>query len=219
MPAAPRPTRSTPNLDVRTLSLTQLQKLAEQGSRRARAELEGRMRAAAPGPRPSVGAQGTAPPAAPTFAQASPARAVPPMPPGPTAPANPADASDALLERLRVLAQHDDARQRADGPPRLVGMALIGWGVLLLLGGLVLLARGGGVYYAACGLASVGIGWLLMRCSIWALYLHPALALVALLWAWRGGARGSLFMALVQAAPLLIAALWLAARPVREPLE
>ena len=38
---------SKPSVDVRTLSLTQLQKLADRGSRRARAELEGRRRASA----------------------------------------------------------------------------------------------------------------------------------------------------------------------------
>ena len=217
MPAAPRPTSPTPNVDVRTLSLTQLQKLAEQGSRRARAELESRMGTAAPGPRPSARPHRADVPK-PAPAPRAAAGAAPPMPvPGLAVPA-PSSDSDALLERLRMLAQHDDAQQRTDGPPRLVGMVLIGWGVLLLFGGLVLLSRGGGVYYAVCGLASVGVGWLLMRCSVWALYLHPALVLVALLWAWRGGARGSLFMALVQAAPLIIPALWLAARPVREPL-
>ena len=35
-----------------------------------------------------------------------------------------------------------------------MGMVLIAWGVLLLLGGLIMATRGGGWYYAGCGLGS-----------------------------------------------------------------
>ena len=48
-------------------------------------------------------------------------------------------------------------------------MVLIAWGVLLGFGGLVSLAHSGGLYYLACGIGSGGVGWLLMRCSRWAM--------------------------------------------------
>ncbi|WP_448254991.1 hypothetical protein [Ottowia oryzae] len=47
MPPAPPPPAS-PRIDVRSLSVSQLQQLSARGSRRARAELEGRMRAGEP---------------------------------------------------------------------------------------------------------------------------------------------------------------------------
>ena len=47
MPPAPPPPAS-PRIDVRSLSVSQLQQLSARGSRRARAELEGRMRASEP---------------------------------------------------------------------------------------------------------------------------------------------------------------------------
>lgn len=65
---------------------------------------------------------------------------------------------------------------------------------------------------------SAAVGWLLMQCSRWAMVLHGVLLLAALAWAWQI-AKGSLGLAVVQAAPVWIAALWLAVRAVREPLE
>lgn len=213
--------------DVRSLSLAQLQKLAEQGSRRARAELEGRMRAAG-------NTSSTAPPVAqaPAAASAAPApraAAVPDMAevraaqartatPLASLGAAPNASAQNLADQLELMARQDEQRARADGPPRLVGMVLIAWGVLIGLGALVMLAHRGGPYYLFCALGVAAVGWLLMRRSRWAMALHGALLLVALAWAWRSGG-GSVFMALVQAAPLLIPAAWMAVQPVREPLE
>ena len=193
MPPAPSSSSAKSSVDVRTLSLVQLQKLAERGSRRAKAELEGRMRASAtdhgalaapsaapqarpqPSPRP---ASAPRPPAGPiptlteraAAASATSAIAAPLATPPADAPPAP---HDALAQQLEMIARQDEARARADGPPRLVGLVLIAWGVMLL---------------------------------------------VALAWAWQI-TRGSAGLALVQAAPLWIAALWMAVRPVREPLE
>jgi len=194
MPNAPQPAADStrPRVDVRRLSLAQLQKMAEQGSRRARAELEGRMRAA-----------GATPPA--------------PAPAAPPPVAAPQPRPD-LSAQIELLALQDSQRARADGPPRLVGMVLIAWSALILLGALAMLAHGGGPYYLFCALGAAAVGGLLMRRSRWALALHGALLLVALGWAWRG-AGGSLVTVLVQAAPLLVPAAWMAVRPVREPLE
>lgn len=241
---SPEPRSS--RIDVRALSLVQLQKLAERGSRRARAELEGRMRAAAQGapdavtPRVPPRASTAAPVVASAPSVASVASAPrPSTPPRPSvaaaaiptltvradgaavSPAAPAGAlpSDALIDQLQLIAQQERVRERADGPPRLVGLVMMGWGALLLLGGLVMLAHGGGLFYAACGLGSAAVGWLLMRCSRWALVAHGALLLAMLGWAWAAQARPSLGVALVQAAPVLIAAAWMAVRSVREPLE
>ena len=224
MSTAPPPPASKSSVDVRTLSVAQLQKLAQRGSRRARAELEGRMRATAPVPAPRTPPS----PAAniPTLTvRANAASVRPAMPPMPSAGALPIAAADearprhdALAEQLQLIAQQDKARARADGPPRLVGMVLIGWSVLLMLGGLMMLSRSGGVYYLFSGAGLAAVGWLLMRCSRWALVLHGLVLLLALAWAWRA-TGGSLAMALVQAAPLWIAALWMVVPPVREPLE
>ncbi len=218
MSAAPPPASAgTAGVDVRALSLAQLQKLAERGSRRARAELEGRMRAAAAQGQPAVPAPppaaAAARPAAPRAPLAPPARAMPPT----TATTAPRTSDDALRQ-LELIARQDEARARADGPPRLMGMVLIAWGVLLLLGGLIMATRGGGWYYAGCGLGSAAVGWLLMQRRRWALVLHGVLLLVAIAWAWKT-ARGSMGMALVQSAPLWIAALWMAVPAVRESLE
>ena len=238
MPAAPSSSSAKSSVDVRTLSLVQLQKLAERGSRRAKAELEGRMRAsatdhgalvassAAPQARPQpspLPASAPRPPAGPiptlteraAAASATSAIAAPLATPPADAPPAP---HDALAQQLEMIARQDEARARADGPPRLVGLVLIAWGVMLLFGGLVMLSRGGGLYYLFCGVGSAAVGWLLMQCSRWALLLHGALLLVALAWAWQI-TKGSAGLALVQAAPLWIAALWMAVRPVREPLE
>ena len=135
---------SKPSVDVRTLSLTQLQKLADRGSRRARAELEGRMRASALAAAAPTHAPVTAPPPAvrtpppvadiPTLtvraeaASAQAARALPSLgtPPDAT-PDAPRPRHDALADQLQLMAQQDEARERAHGPPRLVGMVLIAW--------------------------------------------------------------------------------------------
>lgn len=198
-------------IDVRTLNVVQLRKLAERGSRRAKAELEGRMRAAAsavlpeppepPVPRPAAA---TAPPA--------PARADPPAAGAQAVP------SEALLQQLELIAGQNERGVGLDGPPRLVGMALIGWAVLMMLGALLALGHGGGVYYVVCAVGLAAVGGLLLRCSRWALFLHGALALLALGWAWRG-AGGGLVVGVVQAAPVLLPGLWMAARQVREVLE
>ena len=267
MPAAPTPP-STPRIDVRTLSLAQLQQLADRGSRRARAELEGRMRASTPSApvappvraavnddfvptarpvaaatpvrraptgrapaSPSANAPAGAPADLPTLTErAHPAgvapttaaqadRGAPRSSTQPAAGANaPVPLNEALQAQLELIAQQEDSASRASGPPRLLGMVLIAWGALLVLGGLISLAHGGGFYYLFCGLGSVGVGWLLMRCSRWAMVAHGVLLLVGLAWAWRSSGN-SLGMALVQAAPIGIAALWMAVRPVREGLD
>lgn len=174
---------------MRTLSLVQLHRLAEGGSRRARAELERRMRE--PGP-----AAAGAVPRAPSVA----------------AP----DGGDARIDSWVLIERQQLERARQDGPPRLMGLALIAWGALLGLGGLALLARGGGAYYLLCGLACAGVGALLMRCSRWALALQALAVLLALAWAWRGA---GVVLAVLQAAPVWIAALWAAVPAVREPLR
>ncbi|MDO5087821.1 MAG: hypothetical protein Q4D74_09475 [Comamonadaceae bacterium] len=249
---APQPDHK-PAIDVRKLSLAQLKMLADKGSRRARAELEGRMRAmsaeaaphtphAAPRMAPAAAAPArmsaaVAPASAPVathrpmsaalpgagVAAARPAArpgAVPAMPPMPAmASAGAKEGDDLEMQKLRLLAQQDNARTRAEGPPRLMGMVLMGWGALLGLGGLVMLAsRFGGGFYAVCGLICIGVGWLLWRSSRLALYAHGAALVLMLGWAWHD-AHGSFGLALVQAAPLWIAGLWMLVRPVREPLE
>ena len=221
------------HFDVRAMNLAQLQRLAERGSRRARAELEARMRAPDERPAPAEPvatalAPVAAPPAWPAAAQiptltvrVDPAPAVAPIvTTTPPAPADVAAPHDALARQLQLIARQDEARARAGGPPRLVGLVLLAWGALLLLGGLVMLGRGGvALYYLCCGLGAAAVGALLMRRSRWAMALHGALLLLALGWAWAGAARHSLLLALIQAAPLLIPAAWMAVRSVREPLE
>ncbi|OJV55137.1 MAG: hypothetical protein BGO36_16760 [Burkholderiales bacterium 68-10] len=227
------------HFDVRTMNLAQLQRLAERGSRRARAELEARMRAPDERPAPAEPvapalAPVAAPPAWPAAAQiptltvrvdpvpaGATAGAATANPPAPTpAPAAIAVPHEALARQLQLIARQDEARARAGGPPRLVGLVLLAWGALLLLGGLVMLGRGGvALYYLCCGLGAAAVGALLMRRSRWAMALHGALLLLALGWAWAGAARHSLLLALIQAAPLLIPAAWMAVRAVREPLE
>ena len=208
------------DLDLSSLSVVQLQKLADRGSRRARAELERRMAAA----------DLRQPPVAATPAIAHPPAAVPPRPFARTPPAGAviptltvrADAAppgDEQFKQLQLIARQNEARSRETGPPRLVGMVLIAWGVLLLLGGLVVLPRSAGLYYLFCGAGAAAVGGLLMRCSRWATALHAALLLLALGWAWAGSARHSLALTVLQAAPLLIAALWMAVGAVREPLR
>lgn len=191
MTAVPRPaSRSRPEL--RTLGVVQLHQLAERGSRSARAELERRM--AAPQPAPE-------------------AAEVPALP---AAGAADADPHQALIEQWQLIERQHSAPGRSAGPPRLLGWVLILWGALLGCGGLMLLARGGGAYYLLCGLGCGAVGALLARRSRWAMAAHGVLALLALGWAWRSG---SAVLALVQAAPVLIAALWMALPGVRDALD
>ena len=208
------------------MSLAQLQKLAERGSRRARAELDARMRAPGPAPLPPPAPNQhvpmlTARVGPPQTTVATAAGAAPPAPgavpaaPGASAPVS----ADALTQQLHLIARQDEARARADGPPRLVGLVLLAWGALLLLGGLLMLGRGGGLYYLFCGLGAALVGWLLMQRSRWAMVMHVGLLLLALGWAWAGAARHHPLLTLVQAAPLLIPALWMVLRQVREPLH
>lgn len=122
----------------------------------------------------------------------------------------------ALVDQWALIERQQIERSRADGPPRLVGLVLIAWGVLLGLGGLALLARSGSPYYLLCGLAAAAVGALLMRLSRWAAPLHGVLIVLMLAWAWRSG-NG--VQALLQAAPLWLAAAWIAVPAVREPLR
>lgn len=278
MPAAPSSSSSDrkPSIDVRTLSMAQLQKLADKGSRRARAELEKRLGAptspapltmppTAPAPlapaRPASAAAAAQPAAGhaalhapatshaarhpapaphhvaalqaphrpPLAAQARPhAHHAPgPLPGGlpglsaqpPAAAADePPSPQQALAEQLALIAQQDERRARANGTPRLLGMVLMGWGLLMLLGGLAMLRYSGGAYYLVSGLGTTAVGWLLLRCSRLALVVQSALLLVALAWAWRDN-KGSLILMLVQTTPLLIPAMWMLLRQAREPLE
>lgn len=220
--------------------MAQLQMLAERGSRRARAELDRRLReqgaAAAPvapvppmasthaartgtGQGAAVGARiPTLTTAVHTDGATAPSAPARPVPVATADDPDPQKRNNEALA-LQVLAQHGSDRSRADGPPRLMGMVLIGWGALLLLGSLTMLGRAAGWYYLYCGAGAAAVGWLLLRCSRWAMALHGALLLVALAWAWRSNSTHSIGLALVQTAPLLVAALWMAVRPVREPLD
>lgn len=189
--------------EVQTLGLVALHRLAQRGHGAARAELERRMRQAAP-------ARKTTQPQAPQGA-------APGMQAAPTAqPVRNSEIADAHAERLKLMAQLAPERDAA-GPPRLVGLVLIAWGLLLALGGLTLLAQSGNAYYVYCGLACVAVGYLLMRCSAWAMHAHLALLLLALAWGWRSD--GSALGALASALPLLVPLLWLAVPSVRTPLR
>ena len=150
---------------------------------------------------------------APPRPDSAPVPAKPPRPERtPAAQADPA----ALLDSWQLAERQQLEHSRADGPPRLVGLVLIAWGVLLGLGGLALLARNGNAYYLLCGVAVAAVGALLMRVSRWAVPLHGVLIAVLLAWAWRAG--GGL-QVLLQAAPLWIPAAWIAVPAVREPLR
>ena len=187
------------------MGLVQLHKLAGQGSRRARAEIERRLHVA-PGP------DGSPPPQAPR----TDAPTMTPLAPRAPLPADGAAAPAVPpIDAWQGIERHAQQASRAAGPPRLLGLVLTAWGVLLALGGLALLARTGSAYYLGCGLACAGVGALLWRQSRWAIAAHGVAVLIALAWAWRSGVA----LALVQAAPLWIAALWLAVPAVREPLE
>jgi len=219
-----------PQIDVRQLSLVQLQALAARGSRRARQELEARM-AAAPAPPP-------APPAPPPPRARERARAIPPaeppvlqpgalgrMPapapaPAPAASAAAAgfgDADDPRIQQLQFMAQQDREEAQTRGLPRLIGLLLMGWGGLILFAGLVTLANRGGGYYLVMGAATIGVGWVLFQCKSWAIHLQAAVVLIALVWAWANS-RGIAGM-LVQAIPFWTTACWMAVPQVREPLE
>lgn len=208
--AAPSPTRA--RVDLRTLSLVQLHQLAERGSRSARAEIERRMAELPPAPVSRPAPLGTAVPTPP------PAMRVAAAAGADAAPGSPADDDphQALIDQWQMIERQELAQARSSGPPRLVGWILVLWGAMLFLGGLVLLARGGGAYYLFCGLACAGVGVLLARLNRWAMPAHGLLALLALGWAWSGS---SFVLAAIQAAPVLLAALWMASPAVRDGLD
>ncbi|MDR2990825.1 MAG: hypothetical protein LBU72_02630 [Burkholderiaceae bacterium] len=227
-----------PKIDARELSLAQLHRLAVRGSRRARAELERRMAAldaqdhseprsdTTPGPADVAAApvpQLTSAASLQEMAGLAATLRATSGAAGMTFPGNreapPQDVQEAQILRLQALAQQDEARQRAQGPPELVGMALMAWGALVLLGGLALLTRKGGLYYTLFGLACMVIGWLLLRCKRAAIWVHVACVVTALPWAWFGYPGNTVATALLQSAPIWIAALWIAVPAVREPLN
>jgi hypothetical protein len=114
-----------------------------------------------------------------------------------------------LIERQQL------ERARQDGPPRLVGLVLLAWGALLGLGGLALLARRRRLLPAV----RPGLRWSGRLADA----LQPlgdgaagAGRLLALAWAWRGA---GMVLAVLQAAPVWLAALWAAVPAVREPLH
>jgi hypothetical protein len=211
------PTPRKPQIDVRRLSLVQLQALAARGSRRARAELQARM---------------DAPPSAPASAptRTAPA-ATPPMPlPGAlaateraSAAASASDAQDPRIHELEFLARQDREDAHARGLPRLFGLILMGWGGLFVFAGLVTLAHRGGGYYLVMGAATIAIGWLLLKAKFWAIYLQAAAVLIALAWAWSNSRSLAGMLAITgmfaQAAPFWIPACWMAVPQVREPLD
>lgn len=170
-------------------------------------ELDGTCRPGHPCPRAGPA------PHAPSVAMVTPGSARPA--PAPRAAAA-SDGGDARIDSWVLIERQQLERARQDGPPRLVGLVLLAWGALLGLGGLALLARGGGAYYLLCGLACAGVGALLMRCSRWAMALQALAVLLALAWAWRGA---GMVLAVLQAAPVWLAALWAAVPAVREPLR
>jgi hypothetical protein len=69
-------------------------------------------------------------------------------------------------------------------PVRLLGWLCILLGLVLLAGGIWLIALGGSWYYALAGLGLIGTGALLDRGSIGALWLYLATWLGTLIWAW-----------------------------------
>lgn len=188
---------------VQALGLVALHRLAQQGHRAARVELERRMHEASRERETRAAAPRTPPSARPVST------------PRPEDASRAADAADAHAERLQLMAQLTPDRNPA-GPPRLVGLILVVWGLLLGLGGLTLLVQSGNAYYVFCGLACVAVGYLLMRCSGWAAHAHIGLLVLALAWGWHSD--GSALGALAGALPLLIPILWLAVPSVREPL-
>jgi hypothetical protein len=215
-------------IDVRALSLTQLLFLTERGSRRARAELERRMARAdaahAHNPvdgHANSGANSHANNRVDSRHAGNPVDSPAPAMPSPGNPAAPAPAvREAQVLRLQALGREDELRERAAHAPGLIGMALMGWGALVLCGGLAMLTRRGGLYYVLSGLACAGIGWLLLRGRRAAIWAHLACAAAALFWAWGNNrhAADAPLLALLQSAPVWAPAWWIAAPPARTPL-
>jgi len=200
-------------VDVRQLSLAQLQALVERGSQRARQELQARMAA----PPPPVTLPSAAPPRSAAIA--------PPMPlPSALAGLDDAPAAgarnteeDPRIRQLQFLEQQDSEDTQARGLPRLIGLTLMGWGGLLLFSGLVMLAyMGASFYYMAMGVATMAVGWLLLRDKFWVIYLQLVIVLIAFGWAWV--VTHSIAGMLAQAAPVWISACWTVFPQVREPL-
>lgn len=248
MSADTPPKRRSSSLDVQALNLVQLQRLADAGSRRARAELQRRMVAADQAVAPTLTAMPSHPmplptrtpaPAPTSAAVAPPVTAPPPATlaaaPQPAAdwrasvqaaaqatpaPAFAAHPSDELAERLAMLARQDDALTRASGPPRLVGLVLLALGGLLVLVSLLVLLGGtrSGLFYLFCGAGLAGVGWLLYQMRRLAMPAHGVLLLLGMIWAWWSNNR-SLTLATMQLLPLLVGALWMLAPAVRDPLD
>jgi len=203
---------TSPQIDVRSLSLTQLQRLATRGSQRARGELERRMAKADAVRRPEVSAPS---PDNMTARNRAPSMAAPDRRDAP------ALSRDAQILQLQALAQEDELRERAARAPGLIGMALMAWGMLMLFGGAVMMAHRNGLYYLLFGLACAFIGWLLLRCKRAAIWAQAACVAAALLWAWSNYhyTGNALWLALSQSAPVWIAALWIVVPMVRAPLN
>ena len=108
------------------------------------------------------------------------------MPAAPAVQNEPLHGHDAMLERLHLLGQQEDARRRTEGPPRLVGLVLMGWGGLVVLAGLVTILagshyRGIGGYYLLGGVLCAVAGKLLWNNRRLAIYVHAAASALMLL--------------------------------------
>lgn len=123
-----------------------------------------------------------------------------------------------MAEHLAVISRQESAQTRADDVPRFIGLVVMVWGVLVVLGGIIMLASGRGLYILASGLAVSCVGWLLYKLKRLALPMHLIFLLAAVAWAWSGKSVSAL-EALTQSAPLLIPALWMLVPSVREPLH
>ncbi|MBO7411641.1 MAG: hypothetical protein J6T92_06925, partial [Ottowia sp.] len=135
------------------------------------------------------------------------------------APANALDSQqERMAEHLAVISRQESAQTRADDVPRFIGLVVMVWGVLVVLGGIIMLASGRGLYILASGLAAGCVGWLLYKLKRLALPMHLIFLLAAVAWAWSGKSVSAL-EALTQSAPLLIPALWMLVPSVREPLH
>ena len=234
MPPSSLPTQRKPRIDVRQLSLVQLQALAKRGSQRARQELQARMAALPPPPpmpRPGTQDPRNRPP--PFMARQDPPPA--PAPPPPRAWASPPPpmpgafaamdrapagvAEDPRIRQLEYLGQQDEQDAQARGLPQLIGLIQLGWGGLLAFAGLVtaLSHRGGSGYYLVMGAAILVVGWLLLKSRFLAVHAQAALVLIALVWGWS--ASRSFAGMLAQAAPIWIPGSWIAVPHVRELLD
>ena len=144
------------------------------------------------------------------------------MPPPADADAEAPSHADALAEKLHLLARQEDAFKRASDAPKLVGAALIGWGGLLLLGGLWVLIssqhKGAGGYYFLGGALCALAGWLLWHGRRAALLVHgvAAVLMFGLSFMWL---RDGVLSVLMLSAPFWASACWMAAPPVRDPLN